>query len=396
MSMLPLRLSLSVGLALPGLLAPLLGVLAEEVRVANPAEFRAAVASAKPGSKILLAGGDYGAGYHYANVRGELGNPIVIAAADISNPPVFSGRETGIHFAAPAHLEIVGLVFTNLTRNGLNIDDGGRVAEPGLARGITLRGLRVGDIGSDGNHDAIKLSGIWDFQVVDCRIERWGTRGGSGIDMVGCHGGVIANNTIRHTPPGPPNCTGVQAKGGSSGVVIRGNRFEHAGGRSVNLGGSTGLAYFRPPASDTGTNAEARGLLVEGNTFVGSTAPVAFVGVDGAVVRYNTIERPGRWAVRILQENTTVGFVPSRRGVFTDNTILFKRGDMAGGAANVGEGTSPESFEFARNWWLCSDAPRDSRPKLPTMEADGVYGRDLADAKGRAGAGALPAKAAGP
>lgn len=367
-----------------------------EVQVANAAEFRAAVAGAGPGTKILLAGGAYGAGFHFANLRGVEGSPVVIKAADPANPPVFSGGNLGIHFSAPAHLVLEGLLFTNLAQNGLNIDDGGRVDEPASTRGVSLRGLRIADVGSDGNHDGVKLSGVWNFEVVDCVVERWGTRGGSGIDMVGCHQGLISGNTIRHNPPGPPNCTGVQAKGGSSGVVIRGNRFEHAGGRSLNLGGSTGIPYFRPQVAQGGIHAEARDLVVEGNTIVGSMAAIGFVGVDGAVVRFNTIERPGRWAVRILQENTVEGFVPSRNGKFTDNTVLFQAGEMQGGAVNVGGGTNPGSFEFARNWWLCGDAPQRSRPRLPTAEVEGVYGRDLAEAKGVAGSGALPKSSSKP
>ena len=38
--------------------------------------------------------------------------------------------------------------------------------------------------------------------------------------------------------------------------------------------------------------------------------PVAFVGVDGATVRHNTIYRPRRWGLRILQENRAAGLRP--------------------------------------------------------------------------------------
>ena len=44
---------------------------------------------------------------------------------------------------------------------------------------------------------------------------------------------------------------------------------------------------------------------------------MAFVGVDGSVVRYNTIYRPEKWVVRILQENTademTISRLPAKR-----------------------------------------------------------------------------------
>src|SRR5687767_6554592 len=98
---------------------------AGEVKVNNAAELRAAVADAKPGTRLMLAGGSYGAGFHFANLRGEEGRPIVIAAADPGQPPVFHEGNAGLHLSNPAYVELHHLVFTNLARNGLNIDDGG-------------------------------------------------------------------------------------------------------------------------------------------------------------------------------------------------------------------------------------------------------------------------------
>src|SRR5687767_5503281 len=271
---------------------------AAEVKVNGAAELRSAVAAAKPGTRLLLAGGNYGAGFYFSNLRGAEKQPIVIAAADPQQPPMFRDGSVAMHLSNPGYVELHNLVFTKLAHNGINIDDVGGTTNAS-ARGVVLRGLRISDVGGDGNHDGIKLSGIWDFRVIDCTIERWGTRGGSAIDMVGCHRGLIEGNTIRHNNPEPPNCSGVQGKGGTSDIAIRRNRFEHVGGRAVNIGGSTGLKFFRPALVEGGEHVEARNLRVEGNTFIGST-PVAFVGVDGAIVRFNTIERPNRWALRIL------------------------------------------------------------------------------------------------
>jgi hypothetical protein len=365
------------------------GIRAADVKVSGPAELRAAVAVAKPGTRLLLAGGNYGGGFYFSNLRGEEKRPIIIAAADPTQPPVFRDGAAGLHLSNPAYVELHDLVFMKLAHNGINLDDVGGTTNA-AARGIVLRGLRISDVGGEGNHDGLKLSGILDFRVTDCTIERWGTRGGSAIDMVGCHRGVIEGNTIRHNNPGPPNCTGVQGKGGTSDVVIRRNRFEHAGGRAVNIGGSTGLKFFRPALVEGAEHAEARNLRVEGNTFVGSAAPVAFVGVDGAVVRFNTIERPGRWVLRILQETKAPGFVPCRNGEFSDNTVVFDSAHWSEGGVNIGAGTAPETFKFARNWWYCADNPERSRPRLPTAEVDGTYGRAIEVARAKAGAEALP------
>lgn len=357
---------------------------ATEVTVRDAAGLRAAVAAARPGTTILLAEGNYGGGFAFPNLRGEPGRPIVIASADPKKPAVFRDAKTGLHLANPAHVELRHLVFTVLYANGLNIDDGGRRSEGG-AHHVVLRDLRVHDVGGGGNEDGIKLSGLTDFRVEGCVVERWGAAG-SGIDMVGCHRGEIVGCTFRHTTP--PAANGVQCKGGTTEIAIRGNHFLNTGGRGVNVGGSTGLQFFRPPLAGAGPHAEARNILVEGNTFVGSLAPVAFVGVDGAEVRFNTIEKPGRWALRILQENKSPGFVACRNGRFTDNVILFETARWAEGGVNVGAGTAPETFTFARNWWYATDRPQRSEPKLPTPETAGVVGRDPAGAKGVAGASA--------
>jgi hypothetical protein len=353
---------------------------AAEIPVRDAAGLRAAVAAAKPGTTLLLAEGTYGGGFTFSNLRGEEGKPIVIASADPAKPAVFRDAKTGLHLSNPAHVELRDLEFTVLYANGLNIDDGGK--RGGGAHHVVLRGLRVHDVGGGGNEDGIKLSGVTDFRVERCVVERWGA-GGSGLDLVGCHRGEIVANVFRHT--NPPAANGVQCKGGSTSIAIRRNQFMNPGGRGVNLGGATGLPFFRPPLAGGGPHAEARDLRVEGNRFVGALAPVAFVGVDGAVVRFNRIENPGRWALRILQENKTAGFVPCRQGQFTDNVVIFEAARWAEGGVNLGAGTAPETFTFARNWWYCVDRPLRSEPKLPTPETDGVYGRDPAQAKGIAG-----------
>lgn len=354
---------------------------ADEVRVSDAAALRAAVAAARPGTVILLAEGVYGGGFTFARLRGEPGRPVVIASENPAKPAVFRDARTGLHLSAPQHVELRDIEFTVLYTNGLNIDDGGR--RDGGARHVTLRGLRVRDVGGGGNEDGIKLSGVSDFVVEGCTVERWGAAG-SAIDLVGCHRGVIRGNVFRHTLP--PSANGVQCKGGSADIAILGNLFDDTGARGVNIGGSTGLAFFRPPVAGDGPHAEARNIRVEGNRFTGSVAPVAFVGVDGAVVRFNTFEQPGRWALRILQENRAAGFVACRGGSFTDNLVVFESSRWAEGGVNVGPGTAPDTFSFARNWWYCSDRPARSQPRLPVKEEGGVYGRSPAEARGVAGA----------
>jgi len=342
---------------------------AGKVRVRSSAELKQVLLQAQPGLTVLVAPGIYRGGLHIDGLKGKAGSPIIIRAEDETRRPVFEGGPACLHLSNTAHLEINGLEFRKARANGINIDDGGSYVTP--SHHIVLSNLYVHDIGPRGNCDGIKLSGVDHFRIYNCRIERWGSAG-QGIDMVGCHYGVIERCSLQFEDT---KGAGIQAKGGSGEIRIRCCRFEHAGSRAVNLGGSTGLQFFRPPLSGRKQHAEARSLTVEGCTFLGSLAAIAFVGVDGATVAFNTIYRPKRWVLRILQETRAPGFVPSRRGIFRNNLVVF-RSDEVKTTVNIGPGTSPETFTFSHNWWYCIDRPNRSAPSLPTAERGGVVGVD--------------------
>lgn len=341
---------------------------AEEVRVANREELIRALRAAKPGTTILVAPGKYAGGLSQAKLRGTKESPIVIAGADASDPPIIEGGGSGLHLSAPEHVELRDLVFTAATGNGLNIDDGGSAESP--ESHVTLKNIVVRDVGPRGNRDGIKLSGLADFRIDGCRVERWGSSG-SGIDMVGCHRGVVTGCTFKDA--GGDQANGVQTKGGSSEIVIQRCRFENAGGRAVNVGGSTGLAYFRPADAKH----EAKDITVEDCEFLGGMSAISFVGVDGAIVRHNTIYRPRRWPIRILQENTDERFVSSRNGRFEKNVVVF-RSDEVREVVNIGGKTAPETFTFAGNHWLCLDRPATTERllRLPAKEIGGTHGVD--------------------
>jgi hypothetical protein len=361
------------------LILPLLELRGEdrfELVVRNQMELQRALANPQPGTSILLAPGRYRGGIRAAGLTGESERPIRIAGLDPDSPPIISGGTTGIHLVAPRHVELQHLIIEQAQANGLNIDDGGNPESP--ARHILLKDLQVRDVGPRGNRDGIKLSGVADFVVDGCVVERWGD-GGSAIDMVGCHRGRIVHCTFREARGEMAN--GVQAKGGSEEITISRCRFENAGGRAVNLGGSTGLPYFRPKMQGF----EARDIVVEDSYFLRSSAPFAFVGVDGAIVRHNLVYRPNRWVIRILQESQGPEFIPSRNGQFLNNIIVF-RTDEIRSITNIGPGTAPETFRFADNVWYCLDRPEFTERiarELPAEELNPRYQDPLlVDAEG--------------
>ncbi len=351
------------------MLLPLAAVVSiHGVDVADDQSFAAAMAAAEAGTVIRIAPGTYRGGVYRAELHGTAEAPVLICAADPAQPPEFVGGQDGLHLVACSHVELRDLVLRGASGNGLNIDDSGQADAP--AHDVIVRRVAVREIGPDGNRDGMKLSGLDRFLIEDCTIERWGTTG-SGIDMVGCHDGVIAGTLFRHLP-GYDDGNGLQTKGGSARITVRACRFEDALARAVQFGGTTGLAFFRPQPPGP---AEGSDLVVEDCVIVGSQAAIAFVNAERCVVRRNVIRQPRQWIMRILQETAGEGFVPCRDNEFSDNTVIWNAAGFEG-TANISGGTAPESFRFARNRWFCADRPEASAPTLPSTEVDGVIGVD--------------------
>jgi hypothetical protein len=333
--------------------------------VRDDASLRKSLQNARPGEHIRIAAGRYRAGVWITTVQGTAQQPIVIEGSDANNPPLFEGGVEAMHFARCNYFTLRNIAVRGQTANGISIDDGGVFDVP--AHHVLIEKIHVMDTGPWGNHDAIKLSGLDDFIVRDCRVDGWG---GQSIDMVGCHRGLIENCTFQGKK-GFSQDTGPQCKGGSSEVTIRRCLFLEGGVCAVNIGGATDLQLFRPRHALY----EAKQITIEGCTFTGSDVPVAFIGVDGAVFRYNTVYHPRKWVMRILQETNEKGFIPCRNGRFEHNLVVFRRADVRD-VVNIGPNTRPKTFRFADNLWFCEDHPEASKPVLPTPETGGVYGID--------------------
>lgn len=340
---------------------------AADHRVNDVAGLRRAMAAVRPGDRILIAPGTYRGNHFFRNVHGAEDKPILIMASDPERPPKFTADNACLQLSGASHVELRDLTLGGCKDNALNIDDAGNPDKP--AHHIVLKNIRIADVGPKGNVDGIKLSGVDDFQIIDCTVERWGSSG-SGIDMVGCHRGELTGCTLK---TGGSN--GVQMKGGSSDIAVRKCRLEDCGERGINIGGNTGADSFRPPVKSMPANGryEAKKITVEGCTIIGGSAAIACVGVDGGTVHFNTIVRPEKYALRILQENTTEGFVPCRTVEFRRNIVVFNSRNWGG--VNVGPNTDAGSFAYSWNWWYHEDAPEQSKRGLP-RELRSTYGTD--------------------
>jgi Right handed beta helix region len=338
--------------------------------VSTTAEFATALSAAGQGDEIVLQPGVYGGGHYRANLQ-----QVTIRSADPANPAIIDGGSNGIQLTDASIVTIADLIFRNQTGNGLNIDDGGSFATP--TTNITLRNLTVRDIVTAGNHDGIKLSGVNNFLIDGVRVLNWGT-GGSAVDMVGCHDGLVQNSLLAHTNASNAGTT-LQPKGGSKRITFRANRIELPpdAGRAVQAGGSTGAEFFRFVDGDA--NYEADEIVAEGNVIIGGSSAFSWVNIDGGIFHHNVVNRPYRWVARILNENAGSAIVDAQNGQFHDNRIIYN--DTASEfstAVNVGSETLPSTYSFARNRWLnlANSTAAGSTPTLPVVEVGGTYGVD--------------------
>lgn len=327
------------------------------------ADPRAACLQARPGDTVLLHAAQYRGPFFIERIGGTQRDPIVIRG-ESRDAVVFDGGSESIHFSDCSHLVIENFTVKGQTGNGMNCDDGGTIETP--AHHITFRELTFGTMLATGNNDQLKLSGLDSF-VVENSVFEDGSAGGSGVDMVGCHDGVFRNNTFRRQGS---NC--IQAKGGCRYLRIERNWFLDGGQRALNLGGSTGLDFFRPRDA----RFEAADLDVVANVFIGSIAPIAYVGCVRVSVTNNTIVDPVRWVMRILQETVdSLRFYPCGDNSFQNNLIVFR--SSISRHVNIGPNTNPSSFILRNNCWYNVDAPTSSRPQEAQLtETSSLYGQD--------------------
>ena len=337
---------------------------------ANPYKTIArALQEVQPGDAIRLLPGNHVAGNSIGNFAGAVESPIWIGGVPGRPRPVISGGGTAIQLSKIRYVVLENLEVSGATANGINCDDGGDYANSNATHHVMFRNLYIHDIGTGGNNDGLKLSGVNDYFVLDCEFVRM-SAGGSAIDHVGCHRGLIARCAFTDA-----GSNSIQCKGGSADLEIRWNRFVNGGARAINIGGSTGFEYFRPPLELNGPNAESRNIRVIANLFRGSETPVAFVGTVQSLVANNTIIEPTRWLMRILQETVSSGgytFLPCSSNQFVNNLVYFNRTNIST-YVNIGPNTDAASFEFANNLWYAFNQPNQSRPTLPAAETDGVY-----------------------
>lgn len=324
--------------------------------------FETAASEAQPGDTIIFHEGIHSGGQFVANLKGTVDQWIYIQNAE-GETAVLSGGNNAIQLSDPAYLHISGLIFEEQTGNGFNTDDGGTYDTP--AHHIIFENCTFQNMAVNGNNDLLKLSGLDDFEIRNCTFLN-GAEGGSGIDMVGCHNGIIKGNYFENL-----GSNSIQAKGGTQHIRIEANFFRNGGQRTLNLGGSTGLQFFRPIDAEF----EAADLQVYSNIIVGSWAAIAYVGSVNVEVVNNTIYQPENWVIRILQESVDPDrFLECGDNIFRNNIVHMNDGLST--ETNIGPNTRPETFLFSNNLWFNAENGNWAGPNIPVEDMNGIIQED--------------------
>jgi hypothetical protein len=325
-----------------------------------------------PGTAIYLHAGIYDGGILLDNLRGSAGRPIWITGVPQEPRPIIQGGREGLHLRRPNYVIVQQLEVRNTMDNGINVDDGDDVSNAEAAQFVLFRDINVHDTGGSpsGIADCLKMAGVNGFYVFMSAFARCGAgpqSGAVGIGGVGVHRGVVAANQFARNGYG-----GAQFKGGSSDIEVRANIFQDTGWRGINLGGSTGESFFRPPLSASAENFEAARLRVVANVFIGSETAASFAGCRDCDFSHNTVVNPSKWLIRILNEGPSSGpyrFLRGATGLIDNNIFYFRRADLnAGEDVNVGANADTKGLVLERNLWYAHDSPARSAPGFGFQE----------------------------
>src|SRR5262245_27377946 len=348
--------------------------VATQLPVKPGSDWAALATRVKPGDEIILMPSKH-RDATFESLMGTADRPITIRGADPQSPPLIEARLEGLRIKRAAHLVIKDLQIVGGTVSGMTLGDrpssdpaGGALADPGNQHttsdelqslgNIAITNVSIKRVGPRGQRHGLSLTGLVNVRLDGCLIEGWG---GSGIEIVACRDVSILRCTLRGLHD-HGQVHGMRARAGTDRVQIESCIIEHAGERSVSMGGASELGEFRSlPEKPEGKLFEASRINVERCVIIGSRCPIVFVNADDCLVRNNTIIRPRKCVMALLAEQQDPRFTPGVRNVFGLNLIYWEPGDVDR-FAEVRSREAAATFLMEENlWWSGEDEQKMNR-----------------------------------
>ncbi len=339
--------------------------LATVTTVTSSPTLQSALNAAHAGDRILMAPGTYTGSIYTTNPGGTAASPIIIAAQDPLNPPVFDlvASRGGIMTDGMSNYVWDGMI--------LKVADivSGNGFQATFGTNVVFKNFKsVQSAGASNGSCALKFTGCTNFLMYNCTVDRWADYG---VNMVGSAKGLLMNNTMVNTANATnANCFATfEAKGGSYNIGMYNNMIKDGGARVLQMGGDTGTAYFHQGNLALGW--ENYDCIAMGNTLVNGKWPINYSNANNVRFDYNTVVNPVNAFLRILSESSAATN-PSSNGTYSHNLVQYASvGETVnGGGAN----TNPASFTFDGNYWYKSSNPSASIPSLVGTQINNVGG----------------------
>lgn len=300
------------GFALPASFGA--SALAVQRLVAPGQEWQTLAPDIKPGDQIILMPGRHRPAV-FESLVGQPGRPITIRSADPANPSEIQAEQEGLRINRAAHLVVKDLNINQATVNGICLGEPGDSPEPGhVSSNIQLRNIGVFRTGPRGQRHGLLIARSSEVHIENCRIEGWG---GSGIELVACRDVTVRRCRLKGLDD-HGQINGIRVRAASQRVQIEQCRLEDAGQCALSAGGLSDLREFQPPITSSaasGSACEASQVQMENCTIVGGQIAIAFINANDCLARNNTIVRPRRCVMALLDQHDDPRISPGRRNV---------------------------------------------------------------------------------
>jgi hypothetical protein len=309
----------------------------------------------QPGDEIVLMPGEHLA-FKLKNVAGTREKPIIIRGLDPQQPGPIRAQKSffGIHLVDCSWIEVKDVVVFGAQYVGILVESAHTDATQDAH--IKIRHASVVQTGKlSGDRDAIRVHGVADVAIEDCRIEGWTD---SAIDVVASRQVVVDRCVLRHRD-GFLTQAGVTIRAGSSDVRVANTRFDSAGLVSVAVGGISPDIDFHPRAKSdapSGSLIEASDVTVSQCMFNLCRIPVSFIHASNVRFVKNTIHSPRRHIILAARETKDPRFAKSSKITFGGNLIEWVPSDLTT-FANVDATLDPDSFNLETNLWWSPELP---------------------------------------